>query len=365
MVDSDTAETHWELSKDDGQMLLARLFPDEVVFRPISMGKLFIKKQRNYYPMELVFKNLVDKGLYNEREGRWPGAPNLSAMAATAQEGPLADFFNSVIECISDACRTGRPARRWTADSSTHPLKGGDAVRKPDMSCWLPPGSEFDWRHLATFAKVRNCRGKANEKSSYIETAGKASCLLYAQDGCHVALCFHILGSSIHLMIFDHGGSLSTCSYDINSEPCDFMRILISITSAPHEILSFDMSIAWEQQQCNGKTVGVKALNVRVDDTELSIELDRVLFISDNLFGRGTTVWGGMIRGMQTRTREPVVVKDSWIDPLWKYTEGRILSILNVHRIEGIPALVHEQQVKAPSLSTVANPPVNHSTHFL
>ncbi|KAI5992689.1 hypothetical protein EDD15DRAFT_2196890 [Pisolithus albus] len=66
MVDSDTAETHWELSKDDSQMLLARLFPDKVVFGPISMGELFIKNQRNYYLMEQVFKNLVDKGLYNE-----------------------------------------------------------------------------------------------------------------------------------------------------------------------------------------------------------------------------------------------------------------------------------------------------------
>ncbi|KAI5984419.1 hypothetical protein EDD15DRAFT_2375238 [Pisolithus albus] len=289
MVDSDTAETHWELSKDDSQTLLARLFPDKVIFGPISMGELFIKNQRNYYLMEQVFKNLVDKGLYNERERRWPGAPDLSATAATAREGPLADFFNSVIDCISDACRTGRPTRRWTADSSTRPLKGGDAVRKPDMSCWLAPGSEFDWRHLAAFAEVKNRGGKANEKSSYIETAGKASCLLYAQDGRHVALCFRILGSSIHLTIFDRGGSLSTCGYDINSEPRDFVRILIGVTSAPHEILGFDTSIAWEQQQRN---------------------------------------W-----------------QDSWI--------------------EGVPTLVHEQQVKAPCLSAVANPPANHSTHFL
>ncbi|KAI6109303.1 hypothetical protein EDD16DRAFT_1522535 [Pisolithus croceorrhizus] len=303
------------------------------------VGKLFIKNQQNYFPMEQVFKNLVDKGLYNEQEQHWLGVPSLSAMAATV-----------VIKCISEVCGTVKPARRWTGDLSTCPLKGGDVGRKPDMSCWLAPGSEFDWRHLATFAKVKNCGGKANEKSSYTETA---------------APCFCILGSSIHSMIFDHGGSLSTCSYDINSKLLDFMCILISITSAPHEILGFDASTTWEWQQCNGKTVGVKALNVWEDNTELSIELDRVLFISDNLFSRGTMVWGGMIRGMQARTREPVVMKDSWIDPLQKYTEGRILFILNVHKIKGVLTLVHEQQVKASSLSAVANPTVNHSTHFL
>ncbi|KAI6018244.1 hypothetical protein PISMIDRAFT_107687, partial [Pisolithus microcarpus 441] len=260
-------------------------------------------------------------------------------------EGPLANFFNSVIKCINDACGTVRPGRRWTADSSTCPLKGGNVVRKPDMSCWLAPGSEFDWRHLTTFAKVKNHGGKANEKSSYIEMAGKASCLLYTQDGCHAATCFHILGSSIHLTIFDRSGSLSTCSYDINSKLHDFVCILISITSTPHEILSFDTLIAWKWQQCSGKTVGVKALNVQAGNTELAIKLDRVLFISDNLFSRGTMVWVGMIRDMQTRTREPVVVKDSWIDPLWKYTEGRILSILNAHKIKGIPTLIHELSV--------------------
>ncbi|KAI6011055.1 hypothetical protein EDC04DRAFT_2905735 [Pisolithus marmoratus] len=143
------------------------------------------------------------------------------------------------------------------------------------------------------------------------------------------------------------------------------MCILISITSTPHEILSFDTSIAWEWQHNNGKTVGMKALDIWAGDTELSIELDRVLFISNNLFSRGTMVWGGMMRDMQIRTREPVVVKDLWIDLLQKYTEGRILSILNVHKVKGVLTLIHKQQVKAPSLSAATNPAINSSTHFL
>ncbi|KAI6000082.1 hypothetical protein EDD15DRAFT_2362646 [Pisolithus albus] len=333
MVDNDTCKTHWELSEGDSRKLLDSLFPDEVVFGLISTGELF-KHQLNYFSMEQVFKNLVNKGLYNEGERRWSTAPDLSATATTACKKSLADFFNDVIECVNNACGTVRAGRKWTADSATRPLNGGDAVRKPDMSCWLTPGSEFDWRHLATFAKVKNRGGKDKEKSSYIEIAGKASCLLYTQDGCHAAPCFHILGSSIHLTIFDRGGSLSTCSYDINGQPYDF-------------------------------TVGVKTLDIRERDTKFTVELDRVLFISDNLFGRGTTVWGGIIRDKRSETGGQVAVKDSWIDPLRKYTEGRILSILNAHEIEGVPMLIHEQQVKAPSLATVANPLVNSSTHFL
>lgn len=239
-------------------------------------------------------------------------------------------------------------------------------MRKPDMSCWLATGSQFDWRHLATFAEVKNRRGKDNKKLLYIELAGKASCLLYAQDGCHTAPCLRILGSQIYLTVFDCGRSLSTCGYNINHCPHEFLHILISVTSTPHNILGFDISINWGERNCqDGKLVGVKELKIEMDTTTYTIELKRVLFISDNLFGRGTTVWEGMmkVRGTSGMQARQVAVKDSWIDPLQKYTEGKILSILNVYKIEGIPTLVHKEQVKAPHLST--NIQVNSSMHFL
>ncbi|KAI5985786.1 hypothetical protein EDD15DRAFT_2373882 [Pisolithus albus] len=150
-------------------------------------------------------------------------------------------------------------------------------------------------------------------------------------------------------------GMVRAGSYDINGQPHDFVHILIGITSASNETLGFDTLIAWERQ-FNGKTVGMKTLDIWERNTKFTVELDRVLFISDNLFGRGTTVWGGIIRDKRSETGGQVAVKDSRIDPLQKYTEGRILSILNVHEIEGVPTLIHEQQVKAPSLATIANP---------
>ncbi|KAI6096508.1 hypothetical protein F5141DRAFT_1067670 [Pisolithus sp. B1] len=201
-------------------------------------------------------------------------------MATTACEKSLVDFFNSVIECINNTCGMVRVGRRWTTDSAMCPLNGGNAVRKPDMSWWLAPGSKFDWRHLATFAEVKNHRGKDKEKSSYID------------------------------------GSLSTCGYDINDKPCDFMCILIGITSASNKTLSFNTLITWEQQPYNSKTVGMKMLDIWEGNTKFTIELDRVLFISDNLFGQGTTFWGGIIGDKQSVTGEQVAVKDLWIDPL-------------------------------------------------
>ena len=139
------------------------------------------------------------------------------------------------------------------------------------------------------------------------------SCLLYAQDGHHSAPCICILGSHIYLMIFDCGGSLSTCGYDIHRFPHDFLRILIGITSASLHILRFNVSIDWRQTFHDGdrSSVDVKEIKIQVDPiTQYIIKLTKVLFISDNLFGRGTTAWGGVMEIGE------VVVKDSWIDPV-------------------------------------------------
>jgi len=67
-------------------------------------------------------------------------------------------------------------------------------------------------------------------------------------------------------------------------------------------------------------------------------------------------------KGKSKEMSEVVVVKDSWIDAVRKYMEGRILSILNKHNIKGVLTLIHEQQISLAYPSIVA---VNSSTHFL
>ncbi|KAI6107692.1 hypothetical protein EV401DRAFT_2077013 [Pisolithus croceorrhizus] len=328
--------------------------------------------------MEQVLNHCIDKGLYlqmvnpasgsseEKAVGYWPGAPQLD-VKPTACEGLLVTFFNLVVGTINQAC-VMVSVRVWSTDSASCPLSGGNVMRKLDLSCWLTPGSKFDWRHLTTFAEVKNHIGKDNKRSSYIEMASKVSCLLYAQDGHHATPCLHILGSQIYLMVFDCGGSLSTCGYDINHNPREFLHILISVMSTPHNILRFDTSINWGKRSCeDGKVVDMKELKIEMDTSTCTIELKRLLFISDNLFSQGTMVWEGMMRargtgGMQARK---VAMKDSWIDPLRKYTEGKMLSILDVYKVEGIPTLVHEEQVKVPYPSVIEGLQLNSSTHFI
>ncbi|KAF9227896.1 hypothetical protein BS17DRAFT_813772 [Gyrodon lividus] len=57
----------------------------------------------------------------------------------------------------------------------------------------------------------------------------------------------HILGSQILLTVFDRGGSLSTCPFDIHRSPLEFLRILIGISASTLPALGFDASIEWTE----------------------------------------------------------------------------------------------------------------------
>ena len=61
-----------------------------------------------------------------------------------------------------------------------------------------------------------------------------------------------------------------------------------------------------------------------------------------------------------------VAVKDTWIDPLRKYTEGTILHILNKARIEGVPTLIYDGQVTTKTYDKHGmQTTINNSMHHI
>ena len=129
--------------------------------------------------------------------------------------------------------------------------------------------------------------------------------LLYAQDGRHSAPCLRILGHHIILTFFDRGGSLSTTPIDINKYPEEFLRILISLLHAPLGHIGFDETVisrADGKKRVSGAWTG--------DLVGSEVIMDSLLFISDALQGRGTTVWAAQMYSPEKRPWW-IVVKDS------------------------------------------------------
>ncbi|KAF8836972.1 hypothetical protein BDN67DRAFT_1014227 [Paxillus ammoniavirescens] len=398
LVENDTRNVWWHLDQTDSRQLIEAVFPGNALFATSNKGQT--------KSMGDILKLFCKKKLYTGTEvktQKWlpqSKCPSLSSRSKATRERPLAEFFNTLLQCCSKHLLVDKQYHTWSVDSSTTPLKGGDASRKPDLISLLP-GGEADWRHLATFGEVKNRSGPDTQKASYIKIAGKMWCLLYAQDSCHSVPCIHMLRPEIFLTIFDCGGLISTSGFDINKSPMDFLRILIGLSTAPRHSLGFDEMIQWVSSlnDPNDQVGQIKKLTILVKSIPHDIELTELIFLSDTLHGRRTTVWGGRTRqapdlddeaggkeregkgkGMERgrgrekgkeREREKeekadeVVVKDSWIDPLRKYTEGMILGKLNNEGAAGVPTLVHEQQVKGPLASPKSWPgaKINHSTH--
>ena len=248
------------------------------------------------------------------------------------------------------------------ADGATSPLKGSDASRKPDLIL-VPQDIQYgplDWRDVHALGKMKLRNTKKALKKSYTEVAGKTALLLYAQDGRHLAPCLQILGHSIVLTFFDRGGSLSTAPIDINKHPEEFLWVLIGLTRASHGHLGFDETLIWRKD-------GTKHILILLLEEMNEITLEKLIFTSNVLHGHGSTVWHAGLCPMSSEPSDPlcqVVVKDTWIDPLRKFTEGSILARLNAAGVKGVPKLIHEQQVQGPHPSR-PDLKVNKSTHFI
>ena len=139
-------------------------------------------------------------------------------------------------------------------------------------------------------------------------------------------------------MLFDQGGSISTHPLNIDQFPEEFLQILLGITFADGIILSFDPTISPVKDD-------QKQIQISLPDQDYVVFINTLLFSSRSLHGWGTTVWCSKVT-ICKQPEEEVVLKDSWVDPLQRFSEGRILKMLGEARVKGVPVLVHEQQVQ-------------------
>ena len=205
-----------------------------------------------------------------------------------------------------------------------------------------------------TLGEVKKRYSEENKKDSYIELADKVAFLLEVQDGHYAMPSIQLVGTSIIFTLFDRGGSISTYPLDIHQFPKEFLRILLGITFADGTMFGFDSTVSPTQN-------GQKRIWIIMQDNKYTIFVDTLLFFSGMLHGQGMMVWSSIVT--INEELQEVMVKDTWVDPLRRYTEGRILKILEVAKVKGVPRLVHEQQVQTKH--PVTQQILNHSTHIL
>ena len=123
----------------------------------------------------------------------------------------------------------------------------------------------------------------------------------------------------------------------MHTSPELFLCILLRVTFVPWTTLGFDPTV----HEVKNKT---RDIEVTLISGNTTINVNELLFISGSLHGCGTTVWSSTL--MLSGETQDVVVKDSFIDPLRRYTKGRILAMLNKAGVVSVPQLVHKQLVQ-------------------
>jgi len=248
--------------------------------------------------------------------------------------------------------------------AANNPMSGlGGAIRKPDLllceegvvtKCDVKQ-EKFDMRiDIYAMGEMKKRYGDDNKKDSYIELAGKVAFLLEAQDRRYTMPGIQLLGNKIILTIFDCGGWISTYPLDIHQFPEEFLCIILRVTFADGITLSFNPTVSPTQNS-------QRVIQITKHSKQYEILVDMLLFFSGSLHGCGTTVWSGTV--MINQEDEDVVVKDSWVDLLRQYMEGRILKVLETASVEGVLRLVHEQQVQ--TRHPIMQELLNNSTHIL
>ena len=383
LVDNDTKDFCWHLSKSKTQGLLEALFPNSVLFM-----------SSHQITMSDVLNVLQNKKLYGMTKGveeHWVGLLKSKGKNMTMAEESMVMFLNSILEAVKNITRerTNRSShsfsyysstygwhdhhRKWHARGAKKIFTGSYLQWKPDLVL-SPNGAGSDWRDVLVFGEMKSRNNSDTQRASYTEVSGKTSVLLYTQDGRHAAPSLWILGSHIGLSFFNWGGPLKTHCIDIHTNPEIFLHIIVSLTTASFFQLGFNVLLLND----SGDKCVMIAWKGGLETKEVTIE--NLLFISDIMHGCGTTVWGC---SMDFKSNNPdstsdsesvalrwphmqrsVVIKDSWIDPLWKYTEESILALLNATGVIGIPMLVHKEQVQGPH-PTRPNALINKSTHLL
>jgi hypothetical protein len=183
---------------------------------------------------------------------------------------------------------------------------------------------------------------------------------LEAQDGRYAMPGIQFLGNDIVFTLFDWGGSISTQPLNIHEHPKEFLRILLGIAFGDGTLLGFDPTIS---PIMNGRRI----IRIVKEGTEWVIVVGQLIFLSGSLHGWGTTVWSGVVTEFNfpgLADGETVVVKDCFVEPMRRHTEGKILTILEEFGIEGVLRLFHEQQVQTRHLEN-ENLLINQATHIL
>lgn len=123
--------------------------------------------------------------------------------------------------------------------------------------------------------------------------------------------CLLLSEKTCRLVHFDRSGAQVSPRFNIHTEPADFVRLIVALTSPNEKAIGFDDSIQWTIDPTTGMkiagTLAYKAGPNKADKKVYSL-VDIEPIATHIIRGRATTCWSVE----DPETGEKFVVKDSW-----------------------------------------------------
>jgi hypothetical protein len=126
--------------------------------------------------------------------------------------------------------------------------------------------------------------------------------------------------------VFDRAGVLYSSTFDIDTDPLQFIRLIVGLSFCSNDLLGYDPTITATPE---GRFIQVKDKHYRILKTE---------YIADMIRGRGTVCYHA------AEGDETYAIKDSWVDTGRPHMEVEFLKTAS--QVDGIPTYCDSEVVR-------------------
>ncbi|KZS96335.1 hypothetical protein SISNIDRAFT_493890 [Sistotremastrum niveocremeum HHB9708] len=301
----------------------------------------FLEKilQINRFPVTKINRclaALVDAKLFDSRKSRFL-MPKFGK--ETAMYPPLIKILNAIAKAAKEVGIENVNQDIWHAVSGG--IEGKDPNHQsifPDIASTFKSGQEdedivaLSWQRLAIICELKVRRDQDNKEDLHLQLAKYArKILMYQRGRRRFVLGWTLCGDIVRAWLFDRAGALASESFNYNTNPARFIRMIVAFSSLSSERLGYDPTIT----EVNGKLI----LDFTYYDktgqrvTEKFVITDSIV-PRPSLRGRGTVVWRAYKLSDEDKPpeqRQIYAIKDSWRDLNRDFDEG--------HFFEKIPDL--------------------------
>jgi hypothetical protein len=301
-------------------------------------------------------------------------------------EDRMTNFLNRLVEEALLLAGESKIKRIWSSEYCQKPLPGSAEEHKPDIILLPNDPLVQDWRRVFTLAEMKQHGVDVDRQEWFDEIAKRANTIWGCQDARNFVIVLMFVGEAFTFAFFDRGGAVCLDMLSIVDDKEEYLRLVLYLSLADPG-LSFHHARMVISSQCYA--IGMVGLETSIMQNKAGrfirsrvfgpkVPINMVLFISNNIHGRGTVArhvtlsreriaqalqlggfWGAMEKWLKGMEKEvDVVVKDTWVDLTAPHTEGMILNYLRLKGVQGVTRLLFEGLVAGP-----ASPPPLFQTH--